>query len=189
LAEGIASIPAGVAATEDIASQEADLIVTYRNLGDVDLWGADLGFSWFLNDKLTLNGTYSHISKDWFEIENGEPIALNAPKDKGTLSLAFRDPRSGVTAEARMRHTAQFPAESAGYVGTRCLTDHEGGLFEEDCVKAATLFDVNLGYEIPNTPATVQLSVTNLFNEEYRSFVGVPYIKRFALLRLKYDIF
>jgi iron complex outermembrane receptor protein len=189
IAGGIAQIPLAVAATDQIASQGADIIVSYRNVGDVSFWGADLGFSWFLNDELTLNGTYSHVENDWFLIDDGAPLSLNAPKDKATLGLAFRDPRTGFNAEARVRHTAQFPAESAGYVGTKCLEDHAGGLFEEDCVEAATLVDLNLGYKIPNTAATVQLAVTNLFDQDYRSFVGVPYIGRFAMLRMKYDIF
>ncbi|MFC1662527.1 TonB-dependent receptor plug domain-containing protein, partial [Gemmatimonadota bacterium] len=139
LAEGIAQIPLGVAATDQIASQGADLIVTYRNVGDISFWGADLGFSWFLDDKFTLNGTYSHVENDWFLIDDGAPLSLNAPKEKATLGLAFRNPRTGFNAEARVRHTAQFPAESAGYVGTKCLENHAGGLFEEDCVEAATL--------------------------------------------------
>ena len=49
--------------------------------------------------------------------------------------------------------------------------------------------DVNLGYKIPNTPAELQMAVTNLFDTPYRSFVGVPDIGRFAIVRIKYDLF
>jgi len=42
---------------------------------------------------------------------------------------------------------------------------------------------------VPNTRATVQLSVNNVFDTEYRSFVGVPNIGRFAMARVKYDLF
>jgi iron complex outermembrane receptor protein len=189
LATGAASIPAGVAASNDIPSQGPDLIVTYRNIGDVSYWGADLGFSWFIDDKFTLNGAYSWVEKDWFKIEDGAPIALNAPKNKGSLGLAFRDAIRGITAEARVRHTGEFPAESAGYVGTRCVANHDGGLFEEDCVEASTLVDVNFGYRIPRTSGELQLAITNLFDEPYRSFVGVPDIGRFIMARLKYDVF
>jgi outer membrane receptor for ferrienterochelin and colicins len=189
LATGIGTIPTGVAATQDIASQEADLIVTYRNLGQVDYWGADLGLSWFIDDKFTLSGTYSHTSDDWFEIAQGEPISLNAPKDKGSLGLAYRDARTGFNGEARVRFTAEFPAESAGYVGTKCVTEHLGAYFGEECVAAATLVDVNLGYKIPNSSAEIQLAVTNLLDEKYRSFVGVPNIGRFSMLRVKYHLF
>jgi iron complex outermembrane receptor protein len=189
LAGAIGSVPVGVVSSPEVAARGADMIVTYKNVGDIDLWGADLGFSWFLNDLWTMNGTYSYVSKDYFNIAGSSPIALNSPKDKGTLSLAYRDARAGVNAEARVRYTGEFPAESAGYVGTKCINGGTGGIFEEDCVAAATLVDVNFGFKIPNTRATAQLAVTNLLNTEYRSFVGVPYIGRFAMLRMKYDLF
>ena len=105
------------------------------------------------------------------------------------MALAYRDARSGFHGEARVRHTTEFPAESAGYVGTKCVPGHVSGLFDEECVEAATLVDLNLGYKIPNSGAELQLAVTNLFDEDYRSFVGVPNIGRFAMVRVKYDLF
>jgi iron complex outermembrane receptor protein len=190
LATAIASVPVGVVSSDQVDAQGADMIVTYVNVGDVNLWGADISFQWFLNDQWSLTGTYSHVNKDYFQIEGSDPIALNAPKDKGTLGLAYRNVLQGFNAEARVRFTSEFPAESAGYVGTTCLhPDQPAGLFEEPCVSSATLMDVNLGYKVPNTRATVQLSVTNVFDTAYRSFVGVPDIGRFAMVRLKYDLF
>jgi iron complex outermembrane receptor protein len=189
LASGIGLIPVGVASSADVPSQESDLVVTYRNVGDVDYWGADLGFSWFIDDKFTLSGTYSHVSEDWFEISGGAPISLNAPKDKGSLGLAFRNARTGFNGEARVRFTSEFPAESAGYTGTQCRVENTGAYFGEECVESSTLVDVNFGYKIPNTAAEIQLAVTNLFDSSYRSFVGVPDIGRFAIVRMKYDLF
>jgi iron complex outermembrane receptor protein len=189
LAEGLAGIPVGVVSSDQVAAKGADVIVTYRNVGDVDLWGADLGFKWFAAENWTVSGSYSHVSKDYFQLSGGTYISLNAPKDKGALGVAYRNGLKGINAEARVRHTGEFPAESAGYVGTACVTGGTGGIFEEDCVKSATLFDVNFGYQIPTTNATVQFSVTNLFDGDYRSFVGVPNIGRFAMVGLKYDLF
>jgi outer membrane receptor for ferrienterochelin and colicins len=190
VAGGVAQIPLGVVSSEGVAAQGADMIVTYRNVGNIDLWGADLGFSWFVDDKWTVNGTYSRVSDDWFEIEDGDPIALNAPKNKGSLGVAYRNVLAGLNAEARVRFNDEFPAESAGYVGTKCVPGAaSGGLFAEECVEAFTLVDLNLGYKLPTLPATLQLSVTNLFNTPYRSFVGVPDIGRFAMVSMKYDFF
>ena len=91
LATGIASIPLAVVSSDQVAAQGADLILTYRNVGDVTLWGADLSVQAFLTDEWTLSGTYSRVSEDCFEIEGGAPIALNAPKDKGSVGLAYRN--------------------------------------------------------------------------------------------------
>lgn len=188
LANGVGILPLGVASSDGVSSQESDLIVTYRNVGDVDYWGADLGFSWFVDEKFTVSGTYSHVSEDWFKIKGGAPISLNAPKDKGYLGLAYRNARTGLTGEARVRFTTEFPAESAGYTGTECRVESAGAYFGESCVEGVTLVDANFGYKIPNTPAELQLAVTNLFDTPYRSFVGVPDIGRFAIVRVKYDL-
>ena len=95
LATGIASIPLAVVSSDQVAAQGADLILTYRNVGDVTLWGADLSVQAFLTDEWTLSGTYSRVSEDCFEIEGGAPITLNAPKDKGSVGLAYRNLRRG----------------------------------------------------------------------------------------------
>jgi len=129
------------------------------------------------------------MSEDYFQITGGAPIALNAPKDKGSLSLTFRDVLSGFNASGRVRFTSSFPAESAGFVGTECVTGGGGGIFEEKCVAAYAIFDINAGYEVPNTAATLQLSVNNVFDTGYRSFVGVPKIGRFAMVRVRYELF
>jgi outer membrane receptor protein involved in Fe transport len=105
------------------------------------------------------------------------------------LGLAFRNARTGVNAEARLRFTSEFPAESAGYRGTQCRVENPGAYIGEDCVERSTLVDVNFGYKIPNTAAELQLAITNLFDSSYTSFVGVPEIGRFAIARIKYDLF
>ena len=189
VATAVASVPVGVVSSPEVAAQGADLIVTYVNVGDIDLWGADLALQAFLTDEWTLNATYSHVSDDYFQIAGSDPIALNSPKEKGTIGIAYRNVLAGFNADARVRFTSSFPAESAGYVGTKCVPSAPESVFQEDCVASATLVDVDVGYKIPNTRATAQLAVTNVFDQAYRSFVGVPNIGRFAMLRLKYDLF
>ena len=186
LAIGIASVPLGVVSSDQVNAQGADLVGTYRNVGDIELWGADLGVQAFLNDAWSASGTYSWVDKDYFKIADGPAIALNAPTHKGTLGIAYRNLSSGLTASVRGRFTGAFPAQSTVFVGTRCLTGKAG---EEDCVDAATLFDLTAGYQVPNTRATLQLSVNNILDTRYRSFVGVPEIGRLAMLRVKYDLF
>jgi outer membrane receptor for ferrienterochelin and colicins len=189
LAPVIAQIPAGVVSSDQVGAQAADLIVTYRNVGDLDLWGSDFAIQAFVNDEWTVNGTYSWVSDDYFQIEGGAPIALNAPKHKGSLGLAYRNVRTGLSANGRARFSAGFPAESAGYVGNECIPGVAPSEFSEPCVDAFAIFDLNVGYQLPGTTATVQLAINNLFDTGYRSFVGVPTMGRFAMLRLRYEIF
>ena len=78
--------------------------------------------------------------------------------------------------------------QSAQFTGTACITGG-GGTFEENCVSKYAIFDLNASYEVPNTAATVQLSVNNVFDTAYRSFPGVPHIGRLAMVRVRYQLF
>jgi outer membrane receptor for ferrienterochelin and colicins len=190
LASVLAGVPLGVVASSEVqGSQTPELIVTYRNVGDIDLWGGDIALQWFLTDSWTLSGNYSHVSDDFFQIEDGDPIALNAPRHKGSVDLAYRNLRAGFTGAARVRFNSEFPAESAGYVGTACVTNEPLGLFDEECVEAATIMDLNFSYRVPTTDATVKLVVNNVFNTAHRSFVGVPAVRRMGLLSVTYNLF
>jgi iron complex outermembrane receptor protein len=201
LGSAMAEIPLGVLAAAGIGPNTSpDLIATYRNIGDVELWGGDVTMQWFLNDDWSISGTMSAVSDDYFHPDQGAPIALNSPELKGSLGAAYRNVRAGLTGGARWRFQSEFPAESAGYVGTRCV----GGVgpFVEDCVEARLwgfkgfgggngrpLVDLNFGYEVPTTDATLQLVASNILDAGYRSFVGVPRIGRFAMISLRYDLF
>jgi outer membrane receptor protein involved in Fe transport len=121
----------------------------------------------------------------------GPPVALNAPRDKGS-SLTFRDVLSGVNASGRVRFTSSFPAQSVDFTGTACIADG-GGLFEENCVDSYAIVDLTagcpVGCQVLNTAVTLQLSVNNLFDTGYRSFVGVPKIGCFAMMSVRYEFF
>jgi outer membrane receptor for ferrienterochelin and colicins len=181
-------VPLAVATSPDIATLGADIITTYVNYGQLDLTGADLAVTAFLTPEWTLGLTGSIVSDDYFEPElNGRTqlVALNAPDRKGTVTLGYRGANNGFMGEIRGRYTSEFPANSADYVGTKCI----GGTGDlvEDCVEAATIVDFTTGYQIPNTGATVQLYISNVLDADYRNFVGVPNIGRLALLQVKYD--
>ena len=188
LGAGVAQIPLAVVSSNQVGAQGADLIASYRNVGDITLWGADFAFQFSLTPRWMLGGSYSHMSDDYIQVTGGLPLALNAPKDKGSLSLTFRDVFSGFTASGGVRFTSSFPAQSADFQGTACITGG-GGLFEENCVDTYAIFDLNAAYEVPNTAATLQLSVSNVFDTAYRSFPGVPKIGRLAMVRVRYELF
>jgi outer membrane receptor protein involved in Fe transport len=88
-----------------------------------------------------------------------------------------------VNAQVRVRYTDEFPANSANYVGLSCVD----ATLQGECVKSYTLVDFTAGYQLPVRGASVQLSVSNILDEEYQSFIGVPVIGRMALLRLRYE--
>jgi iron complex outermembrane receptor protein len=192
--------PLAVLSSPDIAnSAGADLVTTYVNYGEVDINGQDLSVTAFLTPEWSLGVTGSLVSANHFRLTPNTPgakeqiVALNAPDKKGSVTLGYRSAATGFNGEVRGRFTSEFPANSAGYVGTACvltpaeLTAARATGLVEDCVESASVFDVTAGYHFQNTGATVQLYVSNVFDSDYRNFVGVPSIGRLALLQLKYD--
>ena len=189
IAQGMARLPGGVISSEAANTIGADMIVTYRNFGEVDLSGIDVAATALLGEYLQLGVTGSLTSDDFFRLPLGQAqrdtqlVALNAPKKKASANLAYRNVARGLNGEVRVRWTDEFPANSAGYVGLNCVDSTLQG----DCVPSYTLVDVSAGYRLPFRGASLQLSVTNLFDEDYQSFIGVPPVKRMGILRLRYD--
>lgn len=184
----MASVPGGVFSSPDINAAGADMLVTYRNFGKVDIHGFDVSASFLVTDKLQVGATASLVSDYYFNLplEGGadQPVALNAPKEKGTATITYRDIDRGFNGELRARFNGEFPANSAGYIGLRCID----AAAEGECVDSYTLLDLNLGYNIRQLPgASVQLNISNLLDEDYQSFIGVATVGRLALLRLRYE--
>ena len=178
--------------SSDVAEMEnggADLIATYRNLGALDLWGGDVVLQWFVTPEWTLSATYSHVSDNWFRIAGSVPLALNAPSNKGTLGIAYRNEGRGISASTRVRYTGSYPFLSTSFDGTACVPDQPAQPFQEACIEAYALVDATLGVRIPGTAGTLQFGVINLLDSAYRSFVGVPSVGRLAMVRLRYDLF
>jgi outer membrane receptor for ferrienterochelin and colicins len=185
-AAGMAQIPGGVISSPDVSVAAPNLVFTYRNFGEVKLTGFDVSATALLSDRLQLGLTGSIAGDDHFivplEGQRDQIVALNAPKRKATANVNYREAPFGLNGEVRMRHTAEFPVNSADYVGTECV----GGVGE--CVSAATLFDITAGYVFRTLPGvSLSLTVQNVFNEAYTSFIGVPTVGRLGMLRLKYE--
>jgi iron complex outermembrane receptor protein len=188
---GLATIPVGVISAPSVHANGAQLLVTYVNVDEnIDLWGSDLSARFILNHDWSFSASGSYVSDDRWQTANAGLVTLNAPTKKATLALNYDGAESsGFTGEARMRYTSGFPVNSGVYIGTRCLAGGATSPLAEDCVSAYTLFDLNLGYRVPvqGRKTTLQVSVTNLFNDGYRPFPGTPTIGRTILARIKYD--
>jgi iron complex outermembrane receptor protein len=170
LAETIGSVPLGVL-TPGTAGGEtlAPILVTYRNLGDFNLWGAEVSGSFLFNNYWELAANLSWVNQETFEAD-GEVIPLNAPKWKSSFTGRYRNEGSGMSAALRARFVDGFPVASGVYVGE---------------VESYVVFDVNFGYAIPGAEnLRAQLDIQNVFDDSYQSFPGTPSLGRFTMLRL-----
>ena len=173
----LGQIPFGSVVPDQVES--SDLIVTYRNFGDVNYWGTDLAAQFLATDRLRINGTYSFQSDECFDFnEDGnctstDDIALNAPSHKGSLGLTFDDRASGLSLNGRVRMTTAFPMNSGVYVGD---------------VDGYAVVDAGVSYRLPFQPsARVSLSASNLLNNLHQEFIGAPELGRLVLARVRYD--
>lgn len=177
IVQTLAGIPLGTVSPDQVGN--SDLILTYRNFGDVDLWGADLGFQFLATDRWSFNGGGSFVSEECFDFnEDGDctsavDISLNAPTLKGSLGVRFDDKLSGLAVDTRMRYSDAFTMNSGVFIGD---------------VEQYAVFDANISYRLPDFEgATFGLTATNIFNNVRREFVGAPEIGRLLMAQLSFE--
>ena len=167
-------VPLGVVNFQQDLSSGRDVIVTYRNFGDLTVYGSDFGGELLLDRGFSVDGTYSWVNKDFFprsEVGGVQDIALNAPKTKGTLGLKFRDEAKGLSAELRGRHVASFPVYS----------------FINGNIETYNLVDAGFAFRPASWKGVmVALNATNLLDRKHREFVGGGNLGRLVMTRLQY---
>lgn len=177
LFDALSQLPLGTVAPEQSGSD--DILLTYRNFGNVDLWGVDLALRVLATDRLSLDGNVSVVSDECFDFngdalcEDAVDVALNAPDLKWRIRGRYHDEVAGITAEAQLRHTDGFPVNSGVYVGE---------------IEGYEVVDANVAYRIPGLRGTtVSVAARNLLDDDHRQFVGAPRLGRVVLARLRYD--
>ncbi len=177
IAPTAARVPLGTVAPDQ--RSDSDLVLTYRNFGDVKFYGLDLGFELFATDDISISGSYSWVSDDCHDFNNdGEcfssaDVALNAPKNKGSIGINYDNKRVGTFLSARVRYSDSFPMNSGVFVGQ---------------VDSYTVLDLNLGYRVPGFSGfIVSVTLNNAFNNLHREFVGAPEMGRIGLLKVQYE--
>ena len=163
---------------------DADLFLTYRNFGNVDVFGADMALDYAFNDRFSFQGTYSWVNKDLFTAEDvGGPtdVALNASKSHGSAAFRYRDDVKGFGAEVRVRAVKGFPVNSGVYV-----SDTENGMLQP--TDSYGVLDLQASWRPPIGVRNMLISatVTNVFNHAYATFVGVPKLGRLVLSKISY---
>jgi outer membrane receptor for ferrienterochelin and colicins len=176
LVTSLAPVPVGTVAPDQ--RSDPDLILSYRNFGDVDYWGADLAFQFLIDDKWSLRANGSWVSQECFDFnEDGScssstDIALNAPTLKGSFSGRWSDAAMGLSVDAAVRYSDGFPMNSGVYVGE---------------IESYAVFDANLSYRLPMmSGSTFTVSAMNLFDNLHQEFIGAPYLGRLMMFRLQY---
>ena len=171
----IARIPLGVVTPASVGGTQPALAFVYRNLGSVDVFGAEVAATFILGELFELQTNLALVDKNEFESSGDNPqlVPLNAPTFKANMQFLFRDEEAGVNANVRARVQNGFPANSGVYIGD---------------VDGYEVFDIGAGWRIPGMrDVWLQLDVMNVFDKQYQSFVGTPVLGRMALGRVRVD--
>lgn len=150
----------------------SDIFVTYANIGDVTVFGTDLGVNIYVNDRLQFMISYSWVNKDSVPVEGAQLgyVALNAPKNKVAVKGNYTIKKLDLDAGLIFRWAEAYPANSGAYTGR---------------VDATNDLDLTLNYTphyMKNTDFA--LLITNLYNREQQYFVGAPVIGRMVFFKV-----
>jgi iron complex outermembrane receptor protein len=192
----MSQVPLGTASWEQAPTgSETDLFLTYRNFGDVDLWGVDLGLTFLITDVWSLSGSYSYISDDFFvglgneQVDSIGDVALNAPKNKGSLGIHYDNRRLGLSIGLTGRYVQGYPVSSGVFIGD---------------IPEFTILDANIGYTLPVVTRTeVVVDFRNFyscvgdstedptvesgcgFGRTHQEIIGAPFIGSVISLRVR----
>ena len=157
-----------------------ELLLTYRNYGDIAFWGTDISTQINVNDQLSLFGNLSYVSDDLFEgDELGEgdtdlKLALNASTVKAKGGFKYTHD-SGLSLNASGRYTKGFPVLSGPYVGD---------------LESYFLLDVGMGYDFSQYAPGLRFDVMvqNALDDRHREFIGAPLIGRMGMARFTFTM-
>lgn len=148
----------------------------YRIFGSAKYWGTDIGLNYAVSNDLSLFGNFSMVSQNEFDAtdlgedpNSGLIYSLNIPKNKFRLGAVYA-PLVGFRGNISFQHDASFFANFGQYSGN---TD------------VKNLIDAGVGYKLKNG-LSIDLTCTNLFNQQYRAFKNMPIIGRRAIAKLTY---
>lgn len=151
-----------------------DILLSYRNVGDVKLWGADMSAEYFANDNLSFSGSYSWVSDNLFPAKrSGEAdLSTNAPRNKALLSARAHTSARDASVELRGRYVGGFRMVDGVWNGN---------------VDAFTVADIEAGVAIPGArDARFTLTVQNVADKRHSEFYLAPVLGRMLLARVQY---
>ncbi len=203
----LTALPGLVTAIGDRTLDQPEVVLTYQNFGEVTNYGADLGVTYFLNDRISVGGTYSYFDADLDEESfdlNGDgevspnEISLNTPGHKGSITLTARDfIRQGLTGAITVRGVSEYSFVSGRHFaseeqeGQRVILTTAGGPvafnYNYGPLGGFVTTSVSAGYRL-SPMLSLGASVTNLFGVEQREFVGAAPTPRFFTATLRADL-
>ncbi|MFN6112264.1 MAG: TonB-dependent receptor domain-containing protein [Bacteroidota bacterium] len=172
-----ASVPIGTVSPNE-TPYKGDILLAYRNYGQLSYYGSDVAFTYELSPSWSVSGSASYINQNVFAGEDlgdgagSDTIALNAPQYKSALGIMHRNADLGLNIGLQWRWVDGFRMNSGVYVGD---------------VNAYHMLDLMAQYAIPGVDGlSLNVSATNLLDNQVQQFIGAAAIGRLIQGRLTY---
>lgn len=190
-------MPVGIVApveNANAAGQMPELMLAYRNFGNLSLWGTDFSFRYIANKSLTIFGNTSYVSDNFFDENDlkvqgtGLYVAYNAPQFKFKLGTDYTH-SSGFSGNIAFRWSEAFPVASGPYVGgIPCIGTCSPTVTDDVGVEQLSVLDLGAGYQFKGSLNGMRLDVSmnNALDAKVREFYGAPAVRRYATARLTY---
>jgi outer membrane receptor for ferrienterochelin and colicins len=170
----VSNLPIGI--INPMQADGPEMLLVTRNIGDVTLYGMDLGLTAYISPDLNIQANYSFVDKDSIRVPGAQYgyIALNAPKHKVNIGVNYFIKSIGLNVGTKFQWMAGFPVNSGNFTG-----------------RVTPYHDMDL--DISWTPTfhkkfNATLSIQNLYKNEHQFFIGSPVIGTMAMLRLSYKL-
>ena len=157
----LSQLPIGTVTPKD-SKVNSDYILTYQNLGTLDLFGLDLGMQYQVTKDIAFGGSFSWVNKNEIRVSTGQIAPLNAPKYKASLTFDHTLSKYGFGYGLSWRWQDSYPGNSSVYIGT---------------VSAANLVDARISYRPKFYKKLLfAINVNNIFNYHWQSFPGAAHM-------------
>ena len=141
---------------------------TYFNFGEATVRGVELGIDYMASEQFSLSGNVTWIDlADFDSGDTGSTLDLNVPDLKLKGSATMRNvglDNYSITLSGRWQSSYVF---RAGYWNSELM-------FDDGEVPSRFVADLSVNYTIPQAGVNLQLSVSNLFNDEGIDVLGSP---------------
>lgn len=139
---------------EPIVAPNGDpqIVLTYRNLGEAQIWGADVGARYAVSSDVNVKATVSILELSDVEgvatPAGEEATALNAPPVTWTLGTDFSDVFGRLSGGLLLRHQTGYPFASGVNAGA---------------IPTFNTVNAHLAYDLPVDGLSLRLRANNLF--------------------------
>lgn len=140
------------------------VVISYTNAGKVDETGVEVGFNYYINDEVSINGNWTWYDFKVKEQQVGDILLPNAPKHKFAAGFLWTRP-DGIDLSLSARNVQPFTWAAGVFSGP---------------IRAYTIVNGSVAYRLSRN-YRLSITVTNMFNNRVYQIFGGSIIGRQAV--------